>query len=55
MIFYESREVAEIKPDETGATLTYANDWQNLRGLRRDGTGIMSKAGIGSAKLRLSG
>lgn len=31
-IFYESREVAEIKPDEAGATLTYTNDWRNLRG-----------------------
>ncbi len=31
-IFYENREVAEIEPGEVGATLTYIDDWRNLRG-----------------------
>jgi serine/threonine-protein kinase HipA len=31
-IFYENREVAQIAPDETGATLTYTDTWRELKG-----------------------
>ena len=31
-IFFENREVAEIKPVENGLNLTYNKDWLNLRG-----------------------